>query len=256
MKRQFFVSVVTGFVAMLLVLTPSPGAAQGTDLSAAQIIKRVDENAAFTSAHFESTMVIRTGRRELVKEMETYSDGEGNGLVTFHNPADRGTKYLKLGDELWMYFPDADDLVKISGHMLRQGFMGSDFSYEDTLESSRMQELYDVTLVGTEPCGDETCYILDAVAKEGVQVTYAKRRMWIDADLFVARREELFAVGGRLLKVADVEKVEVIDGRPFATQITMQDLLRRGSSTTLTLESVAFGIDIPQDLFSLRSLIR
>ena len=44
-----------------------------------------------------------------------------NSLIEFTNPRDRGTKYLKRGDELWMFFPDAEDLVRISGHMLNRG---------------------------------------------------------------------------------------------------------------------------------------
>ena len=224
--------------------------------TASDIIARVHENASFTSAYFESTMIIRTGRRELVKQMQSYSDGQGNGLVTFTNPADRDTKYLKLGDELWMYFPDADDLVKISGHMLRQGFMGSDFSYEDTLESDRFQEHYDVALTGVEACGEATCYVLDAAAKPDAQVTYAQRRMWVDTSSMWCGKEELFAAGGRLLKVAETENVEMIGGRPFATQITMRDVLKQNSSTTLMLTRVEFDIDIPPGLFTLRSLMQ
>ncbi len=231
-------------------------ASEQSELTAQEILARVDEHASFESAYFESTMIIRSGRRELVKEMQSYSDGQGNGLVTFTNPADRDTKYLKLGDELWMYFPDADDLVKISGHMLRQGFMGSDFSYEDTLQSERFHEVYDVVLDGMEPCGDALCYVLDASVKPGVQATYALRRMWVDAELFVVRREELMAAGGRLLKIAETEKIETIGGRPFSTQVTMRDLLRQNSSTTLVINRAEFDIEIPEDLFSLRSLMR
>lgn len=240
--------------AVSIASRESPTARAAT-LSAEEIIARVDGHAYVESGYFESRMIIRTGRRELVKEMQTWSDGAGNGLVTFVNPADRGTKYLKLGDELWMYFPDADDLVKISGHMLRQGFMGSDFSYEDAIASERLQDLYDVTLAGTEPCDEASCYVLEAVAKPGVSVSYAQRRMWVDSELFVVRREELLAAGGRLLKVARAEKIVEVAGRNLATEVTMEDVIRRGSSTTLILDRIELDVEIPEDLFTLRSLM-
>lgn len=231
--------------------------AWGEELSADEIIQRVDENAHVETGYFESRMTIRMGRRELVKQMESWSDGTGNGLVTFTNPADRGTKYLKLGDELWMYFPDADDLVKISGHMLRQGFMGSDFSYEDAIDSERLQDLYSFELTGVEGCGEDAqCYVVEAVALPGVQVTYARRLMWVDAERFFVRREELLGPGGRLLKVAQVEKVEEIAGRHFPVQVTMQDVLRQGSSTTLEMVRVELDVEIPAGLFTLRSLMQ
>lgn len=245
-------------VLLSSVVGPALGQEAGTaGLTADEIIRRVDENTYVESGYFESRMIIRTGRRELVKEMESWSDGAGNGLVTFTNPADWGTKYLKIGDELWMYFPDADDLVKISGHMLRQGFMGSDFSYEDAIGSGRLQDLYSFELVGVEPCEDGGhCFVLEATALPDVDVTYARRRMWIDTELFVVRREELLAVGGRLLKVARVEEVQQIAGRNFPTRIVMEDMLRQGSSTTMELVHVDLDADIPDGLFTLRSLMR
>lgn len=260
--RTLVVACVAALTAMFACFVPLAPAfvgiasAQSEGLSAEEIVARVDANGYVESGYFESTMTIRTGRRELVKQMQTWSDGAGNGLVTFVNPADRGTKYLKLGNELWMYFPDADDLVKLSGHMLRQGFMGSDFSYEDAIESERLQDLYDVALKGVEPCGEAHCYVLEATAKPGVEVSYAQRRMWIDTDLFVPRREELLAAGGRLLKVAEVERIERIAGRNLATRVTMKDVLRRDSSTTLSLDRVELDVEIPEDLFTLRSLMR
>lgn len=231
----------------------SPGE---TGLTADEIIARVDANAYRESAYSRSRMIIRQGRREMVKEMEAWADGDGNGLVEFTNPADRGTKYLKLGKELWMYFPQADDLVRISGHMLRQGFMGSDFSYEDALESEQLLDRYTFTLEGTEACGERECYVLTATARPGVEVAYARRRMWVDRELFVVRREELYAASGRLLKVADVERVEEIAGRYIPTQLTMRDVLRRDSSTTLIVDYVELDVALPPGLFSLQTLMR
>jgi len=109
-------------------------------------------------------MVIIQGNQKTVKEMVSYSR-EGDGLSEFTNPRDRGTKYLKLGDELWMYFPDAEDLVRISGHMLRQGMMGRDFSYQDALESEKLTDLYQFELLGEE-------------------VSYYEWNVWIDQELY------------------------------------------------------------------------
>lgn len=225
-------------------------------LSAEQIIDKVDENAYKESSYARMTMTIVQGNRKLIKEMITWGDGDGNGLVEFVNPADRGTKYLKLNDELWMFFPDADDLVKISGHMLRQGFMGSDFSYEDALESEPLQSLYDFTLETTESCNDRQCYVLTATSHPHTRVTYATRRMWIDTELFVIRKEELYASGGRLLKKLRTEDIIEIEGRHVATKLTMEDVLRTNSSTTMIMDELQFDVDIPDGLFSLRSLMR
>src|SRR5690554_3117643 len=99
-------------------------------MTAEEIMEKRDDNEFIHSARIEATMIISQGGREIEKTMEMLSL-EKDALVEFTNAADRGTKYLKKEDNLWMFFPDAEDIVKISGHMLEQGFMGSDFSYQE-----------------------------------------------------------------------------------------------------------------------------
>lgn len=231
-------------------------AVEAADLTAEEIVARMDANAYTASAHLVAKLVIRAGSREITKQMEGWVVGNQKAMVTFLNPGDRGTKYLKLGDELWMFFPDAEDLVKISGHMLKQGMMGSDFSYQDALESEKMGELYEFKLAGVETYDGARCYVLEATAFPGKQVAYPKRKIWVDCEKFVARREELYAASGKLLKVSRVEEVKEKGGRTYASRVVMEDKLKRGSSTTLIIEQVEFDVKIPDDMFSLRNLMR
>ncbi len=240
-KREVWVSV-----ALWLILSIAPaGATQAAELTAKEIIEKMDENAYMASAHLVARLVIKAGNREVTKEMEGWVAGQEKALVTFLNPGDRGTKYLKLGEELWMFFPDAEDLVKISGHMLKQGMMGSDFSYQDALESEKMGELYEFRLVGTESYEGVRCYVLEATALPGKTVSYPVRRMWVDSEKFVALKEELFAASGKLLKVSQVEELKERGGRVYAGKVVMEDKLKRGSSTTLIIDKIEFDVKIP-----------
>lgn len=226
------------------------------ELSARDIIAKVDANAYMESAHIVARLVIKSGRREMVKVMESWVVGDQKALVVFLNPEDKGTKYLKIGDDLWMYFPDAEDLVKISGHMLRQGMMGSDISYQDALESEKMAELYDFKIVGRENYGGADCYVIEATALPGKNVTYSRRKMWIDARRFIALREELYAASGKLLKVSRVEEVREQNGRVYAGKVVMEDQLKKDSSTTMVIEKVDFSVKVSDEMFSLRNLSR
>ena len=105
------------------------------ELTAEEIIYQRDNNEYFDSVRIEAEMIIVNGGRKIIKTMTALSDKK-NSLVEFTNPQDRGTKFLKREDDLWMFFPDAEDIVKISGHMLNQGMMGSDFSYQDIMAVS------------------------------------------------------------------------------------------------------------------------
>src|SRR5690554_6402614 len=88
-------------------------------LTAEEIMNKRDDNEYIETAIVESEMIIKDARREMTKIMVSFIK-ENDGLTEFTNPRDRGTKFLKRGDDFWMFFPDAEDLVKISGHMLNQ----------------------------------------------------------------------------------------------------------------------------------------
>jgi len=182
MKKRLVIAVV---ISMLISIVAS--VALGA-LTAEEIIKRRDDNEYFDTAQVEAEMIIINRNRKIVKTMSSYVRGD-NGLVIFTNPRDRGTKFLKRGDDLWMFFPEAEDLVKISGHMLNQGIMGSDFSYQDVMEADKLTDLYEFKLVGEEEFDGRPCYVLEGTAVEGKEVSYYRRKSWVDKERFVGLRK-------------------------------------------------------------------
>ncbi len=247
-------------IVLLLVLTAFlvVFTSQAGELSVDQIMERVDENQFISSARMESEMIAKQRGRERVMEMITYSQSDGDitsSLTEFVNPRDRGTKYLMIGDDLWMFFPDAEEVVPISGHMLREGMMGSDFSYEDVLESERLHQLYDFELKGEELVNGREAYVLLGTAREDQEVSYYQRQSWVDKERFILLREELFSSGGRLLKVLEVTEVkEFEDQRWFPVEMVMRDKLRQDSETIFRIKEIEFGYDIPEGKLSREAL--
>ncbi|NLM97210.1 MAG: hypothetical protein GX175_06350, partial [Halanaerobiaceae bacterium] len=85
------------FCLLLLLLAASTAIYA---LTAEEIIEKRDNNEYIETARAEMEMIIRSGRREMIKTMVSLTDRE-NSLTEFTNPRDRGTKFLKRGDELW-----------------------------------------------------------------------------------------------------------------------------------------------------------
>ena len=224
-------------------------------LSGEEIMKLVDKNKFYEKIEYKGKMTIKKGKKVRVKLMHIYAEGEKKAMIEFTNPSDRGTKYLKLSGEMWIYFPDAEEIVKISGHMLRESMMGSDFSYEDALENEKMLEKYSVTVVGNETINERDCYVLELNAIEK-DVTYAKRKLWIDKEQFVILKTQLFALSGKLLKESVMEDVKKYGDRYFATKLTMTNKLIKDSSTMFEMEELNFDVDIPDGVFTKRSLER
>ncbi len=153
-------------------------------MDAREIIRRVDANEHLNSARGESRMLIINRGRKIEKTVVSLIE-KGQALSEFTNPRDRGTKFLKKDDDLYLFFPDAEDVVRISGHMLNQGMMGSDYSYRDIMESEELTSLYKFELVGEEEVGGRASYIVEGTAMPGADVSYYKRKSWIDRERFI-----------------------------------------------------------------------
>jgi len=235
-------------------------------ITGSEIIEKVDANMTFDTARFESKMVIhlKNGYRE--KEFVSYAQGREKSFAEFLSPPrDNGVKYLKIGDNMWMYLPSVDKIIKIAGHMLRQSMMGSDFSYEDALESSKLLEKYNVLLLtsetiaitfqkGTEEVTKQRpCYVLGLIAKVK-NVTYYRRKIWVDKEVFIPVKEELFAKSGKKLKVMILGDVRKVGKRYYPMYISLRNLLRKGSLTEMIVINAKFDVEIPQDTFTQRNL--
>ncbi|SDL65487.1 outer membrane lipoprotein-sorting protein [Halarsenatibacter silvermanii] len=228
------------------------------ELTGEEIMDRVDDNQFMAEARYEAEMVIVSGRRETKKELITHlkSDGERtDALAEFVNPRDRGTRYLLLDEDMWMYYPDAEDLVRISGHMLEQGMMGSDFSYQDVLEMEKLTDLYDFELEGRDFLFERPVYVIKAAAAEGEEPAYHTRRLWVDSERFVILKEHMYAREGRLLKEMITKKVEEVEeGRFMPVEMVMEDKLRQDTETVYRITELDLGYRVPEGMLTLDEL--
>lgn len=242
MKRTIIVSVL---LAALPLLAISPE----------EVLRKVDSNEVFKTIRYSGVMTIAKGgrHRERVKEFSASAEGGDKAYIEFTNPGDRGIKYLKLGDELWIKSPYAEEPEKLSGHFLRESMMGSDYSYEDTMENNRLLDLYTVKLLGEESVSGRQCYKLELTAKVE-KVSYARQIMWVDQERFVAMKVEYYALSGKLLKEMTVEEVREVNGRPFPVKIRMENKIREGSYTLFEMKSVELDVALDPSLFTKRQI--
>jgi len=227
--------------------------AAAAEMTAEEIINKRDDNEYFDTAQMEAEMIIVSGSRKITKTMVALTDKK-NSLVEFTNSQDRGTKFLKREDDLWMFFPDAEEIIKISGHMLNQGMMGSDFSYQDVMEADKLTDLYDFEIIKEEEFEGRPCYVLEGIAREGVKVSYYRRISWIDKERFIGLKEELYAKSGRILKETKVNIIEEIEGRWVPTNSVMENKLRKNTYTEFTITQIKFNLEISEETFSLQNL--
>jgi outer membrane lipoprotein-sorting protein len=233
-----------------IVALALPWSTAGQAPSGDAILARVDANIGSDNKVTLARMVVEGRGVTRTVESRTWIRGMSESFTEYlAPPRDRGTKMLKLGDQLWTYFPESDRTIRISGHMLRQSVMGSDLSYEDLMEDPRLTALYTARVVGEETHRGRPCWVLELAAKEP-GIAYQSRRMWVDKARDVALREDRFAKGGKLLKTTDVLEVERQGQRWVAKAVVFKDALKTGRGTRFELVSIEFDAKIPEHVFS------
>ena len=219
-----------------------------------EILKKIDENMSSKNRIFESSMTIHGRRNSRTITSKTYSEGDKKSFTEYLSPPrEKGTKMLKLQEQLWIYSPSTDRTIQISGHMLRQSVMGSDLSYEDMMEDRKLTDTYAAEVTGREKMGGRECWVLELKAIVD-DVAYASRKLWVDTGHYIPLKEELFAKSGQLLKRSVMSDIVQIDGRWFPKTILYKDMLKQGDGTEFKVLSIKFNQDIPEYIFSKAAL--
>lgn len=244
-------------LALLASLWPAPPARAAALPTAEAILSKIDANLVYETRTATMTMTVESGKRTRSYSMVSYGRGESDSAMEYLSPArDKGTRMLKLGDEMWTYLPSIDRTQKISGHMLRQGMMGSDVSYEDMLSASALRERYDAKVTGEDVVDGRPVWKLEMTARDP-SLTYPKRVSWIDQELYIPLKQELYALSGMLLKTWTMSEIrEYPGGRRFPARMEIADALKKGSRTVIVFTELKFGVDLVEEVFSMRWLER
>ncbi|MDR0444557.1 MAG: outer membrane lipoprotein-sorting protein [Treponema sp.] len=246
MNRKFLVIVLIAVAA---------GFCFAQNPSAVELLRRVDTNEIYNTIEYEGEIIIEYQGRRYVKTMKAWAKGNADSFIEFTNPEDRGTKYLKKGARLYVYSPDTEGVMLISGHMLKESMMGSDMSYEDTINNDTLSSRYNPVLSGSETWRERDAWVLELTAKKKTE-SYPKRKLWIDKETGDMLHYELYALSGAKLKEFNLLKVETLAGRRFPTEVEIRDLLRKDSKTTFVMKNVVLDKPIADSVFSQRNLER
>ncbi len=174
----------------------------------------------FISSKSDMTMIlINANNQKTVRKMKSVVLEGKNGdksLMEFLTPADvKGTKmltheHIDSDDDQWLYLPALKRAKRIASSNKSGSFMGSEFSYEDTANSSWEKFTYDKTLedvvLDSVKCYKGTRYPTDENSG------YTKQITWIDKTTYLVKKIEYFDRKSELLKTAIFTDWKKIDG--------------------------------------------
>jgi outer membrane lipoprotein-sorting protein len=221
---------------------------------AAEIVDRMDRlfRSATSASTIEMEIVTPDWRRTL--RMEIATEGMDKTFIRLMYPnKEKGVATLRIGTEMWNFFPRINKVMKVPPSMMMSSWMGSDFTNDDLVKESSLRDDYTHELV--EPEGaDPRYYYLELVPREGAAVVWGKVLFTVLRDGLMPEREEFFDERGALVRVMTFGEVRTLGGRRIPTVLEMQPLTRSGHSTVIRYIDAEFDMKLPVGTFTLRNL--
>ncbi len=234
-------SILLGSVSLLSAMT------------ADEIVKKIDSLETFETSYSEGKIITSDRFGEKTSTFKAYTMGAYDSLIEFTSLAEKGQKVLRTSGEIFLFYPDANELIRLQGAALRQSLLGSDISYEDMTGEKDTLRNYKATLEGSTTWNNRDCYLINLEATTR-KVAYPKQTLYVDKETFIVHRGEYSTSSGRLLKEIEVLSTMEVDGRTIAKETKIVDTLKRDSSTLMIVSKLEINKDIDRSLFSLDNL--
>ncbi len=213
------------------------------------IIANYDKNTAFETSILESSLIVKDSFGTSVQEIKAYSRKNGDTLIEITKGPDKGQKVLRLSTAIFLYYPEANQIIRLQGAALKDSFMGSDFSYEDLSGDDSIINNYTPTLVSE----DEKSYVVKLEANSRKQA-YQQQLLTIDKKTFVATSATLMSASGRELRKMESSDIRKVGNNYIAFKVEMFDLLKRQGSTTMVINKIEINQQIDTYLFTTDNL--
>ncbi len=255
--RKFFAALLSGTLALAAANAQDgnaqDGAARTNAARAEDAVRRMEENQTFATSVTKLKLVVANSFGVTSNEFTTYSRKGGDVLVVITAGPDRGQKVLRQKGNIYLYYPDAEEVIWLKGSALKDSIMGSDFSYEDLTDEGTVIDRYETAYVADEKLEGADCIRVTLTARTRNE-TYAKQELWIDAKTFVARKTILYSASGKAMRQLLSEDVRSVSGKNVAFASVMKDLLKKNSETKMTVVEMEVGRPIPAKYFNREEL--
>ena len=234
-------------LAGLLFMMPFPAFPARAELSGDQIIAKMEEATQINDGRYLIDLTaVRPGKEVRTSRMQVYVKDAAKVLARTLAPAqEKGQGYLKLGEDEWLYLPNANKSIRISGS---QSVQGSDVQADDILKV-KLGPDYAATLSGREVQDGQELYRLELKAKRS-GVIYSKLIYWIRTMDLLPLKTEYYALSGKLLKTTIYSQIKNLGGRmrPTIWEVTSES--RKGNKTVVTFWEAEYHVDYPDSMFT------
>lgn len=253
MNMKLITKRTRNFLAVAVFALIGVAAAGAQSLSADEILTRVDKGQTFDTMRSLGTMTITDSLGSRKTEFINNARGKDDSFMEFTSAAEKGQKILRNSKELYLFFPESEEITRLQGSALRQNMAGSDISYEDLTGNRNRKDNYTATLAEDETVDGRSCFhlLLEANKKN---IAYPKQEIWVDKENYLPVCIKNYALSGKELKEIRFSEVVTVSGFPFSSHLVVEDRIKKGTRTELQFRNIEINVSIPAKTFTLENL--
>jgi outer membrane lipoprotein-sorting protein len=222
---------------------------------AEDIIRTSEDRIKGKSCYGIFAMTVTTPDYTRKMEMESWWVGNDKALIVIKSPKkEAGNKSLKIKNEMWSYLKNTETTIKLPPSMMLQSWNGSDFTNDDLVRESNLNEDYTQKIVGQEIVQGEQCWRIELLPKPTAPVVWGRLLYWVRQTDYLPATVEYFDEKGRLMRSMVYSDFKILGGRILPARWEMVNKVKPGHSTIFELVNVKFDIPISDKIFSFREL--
>ncbi|HLF65060.1 MAG TPA: outer membrane lipoprotein-sorting protein [Saprospiraceae bacterium] len=248
MRRTKIVMLLTALIAVI----------SGPDLRAQNTREIIQKSLDMVQGQSSSaTLRMQIVRPNWTRDLtlKSWSLGTDYGLILITDPSrDKGTAFLKRGNELWNWQPRIERSIKMPPSMMLQSWMGSDFTNDDLVRQSSIVDDYSHRLLREEMFDGRACYVIELVPNAGAAVVWGKIITWITKTSYMTLKNEFYDEDEILVNTMIGTRISRMDDREIPTVLEVIPADEEGNRTIITYLALDFDIAIDETFFSVQNM--
>jgi outer membrane lipoprotein-sorting protein len=225
--------------------------------TAEEIIKKAENSLKGKTAHGVIEMIVETPDFTREIEMESWWEGNEKALIVIKSPRkEEGNKTLKIGNEMWNYLKNTETTIKVPPSMMLQSWNGSDFTNDDLVRESNLNDDYTMKILGEEKVNNELCWKIELNPKPSAPVVWGKLFYYVRKTDELPAKVEYYDEKGKKIRTMLLTNIKKFNGRLIPSEWSMVSNIKEGRSTIIKIKEMEFDININSRIFSFSELER
>jgi outer membrane lipoprotein-sorting protein len=207
--------------------------------------------AKLSGSRSAAEVSIRTVRPRWERTMDAkiWNEGIDKTMILITGPArEKGTVFLRNGDEVWHYVPGIKKVVALPAAMV-QSWMGTDFTNDALINAGSLVEDYTHKLKGIVSVDGTPCYQIELVPKPEAAVVWGKVITHISVKQTLQLRTEFYDEDDYLITTLKASEIKDIGGQALPSKLTIIPADEEGFYTEMTYKKLDFNPTFAPDFF-------